>query len=78
MLDRITRTIQQTGKNQERSCPNQFFQREEIPCSLKKHWENYTHNVYRKEFSKYRFRDINESFLMAFVLLPEEKRFTKR
>lgn len=34
---------------------------------LKKTLEEFTRDVYRKEFSKYRFRDINESFLLAFA-----------
>ena len=40
---------------------------------LKKTLGEFTHNVYRKEFSKYRFRDINESFLMAFVLYLKKR-----
>lgn len=34
---------------------------------LKKTLEEFTRDFYRKEFCKYRFRDINESFLLAFA-----------
>lgn len=72
MLDRITEQFnkQERIKNGHVLTSSSNAKKYQL---LKKTLGEFTHNVYRKEFSKYRFRDINESFLMAFVLYLKKR-----